>query len=119
LVPEGVRNAIPNRPSFAPIPFVLYALVAVLAVAVTPVVRAIEDNVPPDVRRGIEDVLRKKAADLLSQKDKYGVSTKRGTYSKSFRKIDDSTYAATFTSTPSSRRPTTRRPTASIPSATS
>jgi hypothetical protein len=78
------------------IPFVLYALVAVLAVAATPAARAIEDNVPPDVRRGIEDVLRKKAAELLSQKDKNGVSTKRGTYSRSFRKIDDSTYAATF-----------------------
>ena len=78
------------------IPFALYALVAVIAVAATPAVRAIEDSVPPDVRRGIEDVLRKKAADLLSQKDKNGVSTKRGTYSKSFRKIDDSTYAATF-----------------------
>ncbi len=78
------------------LPFAACTLVAVLAIAAAPAVRAIEDSVPPDVRKGIEGVLKKKAADLLSQKDKDGVSTKRGTYSKSFRKVDDSTYAATF-----------------------
>src|SRR5262245_12672453 len=66
----------------------------VLALAVPAAVAA--DSVPADVQRGIESVLRQKASDLLSQKDKDGVNTKRGTYSKSYRKIDDSTYAATF-----------------------
>ena len=63
-------------------------------------------------------MLRKKAADLLSQKDKAGVSSKRGTYSKSFRKIDDSTYAATFHVDTVEPSPDDRRPTACIPSAT-
>jgi hypothetical protein len=81
---------------FLGLPVIACALAAVLTIAATPGVRAIEDGVPPDVRQGIEDVLKKKAADLLGQKDKNGVSTKRGTYSRNFRKVDASTYLATF-----------------------
>ena len=94
------------------IPLAATFLTIMLAVAATPLVRAIDDGVPPDVREGIETVLRKKAADLLSQKDKDGVNTKRGTYSRSFRKIDASTYLATFhvnTVEPSPDDPKTNR----------
>ena len=72
------------------------ALVALLATALAPAIRAADAGVPLDVQEGIELVLKKKAADLLGQKDKRGVSTMRGTYSRSFRKVDASTYLATF-----------------------
>lgn len=78
------------------LPITACALVAMLAMAATPAVRAIEESVPSDVQQGIENVLKKKVADLLAEKDKNGASKKRGTYSRSFRKVDASTYAATF-----------------------
>jgi hypothetical protein len=79
---------------FFMIVFVLAAGVGLISSPV--VIAAVDAAVPPGVQQEIESVLRKKAADLLGQKDKAGASTKRATYSKSFRKIDDSTYAATF-----------------------
>jgi hypothetical protein len=73
----------------------LVAVAALLALGGAAAARA-SDDTPADVREGIEIVLKNKVADLLSQKDKDGVSTKRGTYSRSFRKVDDATYLATF-----------------------
>ena len=90
-------------------------LVALLVLIVSPeAVR--RRHRAPGLREGIESVLRKKVGELLRAEGRDGVSKKRGTYSKSFRKIDDATYAARFTSTRSSRRRTTRSPTGSAPS---
>jgi hypothetical protein len=94
------------------LPFAAFAFIVVLAIAATPAVRRSKTTCLPMCAGGSR-TLRKKAADLLSQKDKNGVSTKRGTYSKNFRKVDDSTYAATFhvdTVEPSSDDPKNRPP---------
>lgn len=88
------------------------ALAVGIALFGAPAAVAVIDNVPPDVRQGIENALRKKASDLLAQKDQDGVTKQRGTYSKSFRKVDDGTYAATFhvdTVEPSPEDPKTDR----------
>jgi hypothetical protein len=71
-------------------------LTAALAIAASPVVLAAEDNVSYADRDAIEIVLKKKAADLANEKDKDGIGYKRGTYSKSFKKVDASTYLVSF-----------------------
>ncbi len=81
------------RASYA---LIIGALAAALVIAVSPAICATDATVPPGVQQGIEEVLKKRAGDLLNQKDSDGVSKKRGTYSKSYRKVDDSTYLATF-----------------------
>jgi hypothetical protein len=76
--------------------FLALGVVALLsALAATPAVSS-DSTIPSDVQVGIEGVLKKKAAELLSQKNSAGFATKRGTYSKSFRKAGPSTYIATF-----------------------
>lgn len=65
-----------------------------------PVVRAAaeaRDELPFELRQALEAPLKKKLGDLSSQKNSDGVATRRGTYSKLFRKVDDSTYLASFT----------------------
>jgi hypothetical protein len=53
-------------------------------------------EVPETLRAELEAPLKKKAADLLAEKDADGSSFKRGTFSKSFVRVDDSTYHASF-----------------------
>ena len=72
------------------------ALAAVLAIVAVPVVRAANDNVSYLDREAIEMVLKKKAADRANEKDKDGIGYKRGTYSKSFKKVDAATYLVSF-----------------------
>lgn len=55
-----------------------------------------DDDVPPDVRTALEEVMQKRLADLTKDKDADGIPTKRGTYSKTFRKGAGDTYLATF-----------------------
>jgi hypothetical protein len=78
------------------LPLTACALAAVLAIAVAPGVRAIDDNVSYVDRDAIEIVLKQKVADLANAKNKDGIGYKRGTYSKSFKKIDASTYLISF-----------------------
>src|SRR6185295_15491784 len=61
-----------------------------------PAALAADDVIPADVRAEIEGLLRKKASDVREQKNADGVATKRATYSKSFKKVDASTYEVTF-----------------------
>jgi len=72
------------------------ALVAVLAIAVAPRVHAAEDSVPYLDREAIEVLLKAKVSELANAKDKDGIGYKRGTYSKSFKKVDASTYLVSF-----------------------
>ena len=72
------------------------ALAAVLAITAAPLVRAAEDPVPYLDREAIEGLLKAKVAELASAKDKDGIGYKRGTYSKSFKKVDASTYVVSF-----------------------
>jgi hypothetical protein len=72
-----------------------FALLLVAGIAASTAARADED-VPPMVRDEIEGLLKKKAADLLNQKDSDGVPMKRGTYSRSLKRVDDQTYHVTF-----------------------
>ena len=74
--------------------------------------KASDDGIPEGDRAGIEAALRKKAGDLLAQKDATGVAFKRGTYSRAFKKLDGSSYQATFhvdTVEPSPNDPKTDR----------
>ncbi len=73
-----------------------YLAVVFIGLVTAPAARGSTETIPPDVQQGIENVLKQKVSELLSQKDANGVSTKRGTYSRSFQKVDDSTYLATF-----------------------
>src|SRR5262245_61871240 len=68
---------------------------ALLVLAALSVARA-EDNVPYLDRDAIEIVLKKKVSDLANEKDKDGIGYKRGTYSKSFKKVDAKTYLVSF-----------------------
>ncbi len=72
------------------------ALVALIAIAAAPLARAAEDPVPPLDREAIENLVKAKVAELASAKDKDGIGHKRGTYSKSFKKVDASTYLVSF-----------------------
>jgi hypothetical protein len=72
------------------------ALAAVLVIASAPPVRAVEDQVPYLDREAIEGLLKAKVAELAAAKDKDGIGYKRGTYSKSFKSVDASTYLISF-----------------------
>jgi hypothetical protein len=78
------------------LPIAACGLTALLAVGATPVVSATDDNVPYLDREAIEAVLKQKIAELTSQKDKSGITFKRGTYSKSFKKLNATTYVISF-----------------------
>ena len=65
------------------------------AAASTPALEA-DTSMPFELRRDIENALKDRVSDLLKDKNAEGVSYKRGTYSKSFRKVDDTTCKVTF-----------------------
>jgi hypothetical protein len=91
---------------------VLAAVLALLPVAGAGVLAAGDPSVDIDTRKAIEAVLKKRAGDLLAEKDKDGISHKRGTYSKDFKRVDATTYLATFnvdTVEPSAEDPKTDR----------
>lgn len=72
----------------------LCAAAAFLLLAAPPV--AAEDEVPYEVRRPIENLLKAKAAALLDERNADGVQFRRGTYSRTFHRVDDSTYTVSF-----------------------
>jgi aminopeptidase N len=51
----------------------------------------------PEDRRAIESALKARVDVLLQEKDENGASMKRGSYSHTFRKMDDATYQVSFT----------------------
>src|SRR5262245_17099706 len=51
----------------------------------------------PEERRAIESALKSRVDLLLQEKDENGASIKRGSYSHTFRKVDDATCQVTFT----------------------
>jgi hypothetical protein len=51
-----------------------------------------EDTIPDDVRKALESAMQDKVGALLKEKDAAGNNFKRGSYSRFFRKVDDSTY---------------------------
>jgi hypothetical protein len=53
-------------------------------------------DLPYDLRVALERPLKQKLTDLSNEKNENGRSYRRGTYSKSFRKVDDSTYLVTL-----------------------
>ena len=55
-----------------------------------------DDPVPPMVRQSIESVLKDKGRKLADERDKDGFGYKRGTYSKTFQRVDDSTYTVGY-----------------------
>lgn len=55
-----------------------------------------DEDLPHSLRQELEGVLKKRVADLLEQKDKDGIPYRRGAYSRSFHKVDESTYQVTF-----------------------
>src|SRR5262245_18363139 len=50
----------------------------------------------PQLQADLEAALKVKIDGLLSAKNEDGLPYKRGTYSKTFEKVDDSTYLASF-----------------------
>jgi len=71
-------------------------LVGLCSMAAASRVRAAEAAVPYMDREAIENILKRKVADLANEKDKDGIPNKRGTYSKSFKKIDATSYSIAF-----------------------
>jgi hypothetical protein len=55
-----------------------------------------DNPVPPMVRQSIESVLKDKGRKLADERDKDGFGYKRGTYSKTFQRVDDSTYTVGY-----------------------
>src|SRR5215813_10307967 len=53
-------------------------------------------EVPLEVRSALEEVLQAKVKALLAEKDKDGQPYRRGSFSKIFHRVDDSTYQAAF-----------------------
>src|SRR5262245_5963790 len=80
----------------AALPCLAAILLATVALAAEEAASPDIAPVPPETQRDIEDALKAKVSSLLNDKNDRGVSYKRGTYSKDFRKIDDTTYHATF-----------------------
>jgi hypothetical protein len=72
------------------------SLLVFLLAALAPPRPARADDLPPMLQQDLENVCKKKISDLLAQKDADGVNMKRGAYSKTFKKVDDSTYQVTF-----------------------
>ncbi len=54
------------------------------------------DAVPPMVRQDIETVLKEKNRKLGEELDKDGIRSKRGSYSKTLRRVDASTYTVAY-----------------------
>lgn len=73
-----------------------FALAAVLAILAAPLARAADDTVPYLDREAIEGLLKQKISELANEKDEDGVPFKLGRYSKSFKKVDASTYLVSF-----------------------
>ena len=57
---------------------------------------AVDQAVPEAVRTGIEAALREKVRALVDARNEEGNPYQRGSFSKHFRKIDDTTYTASF-----------------------
>ncbi len=55
-----------------------------------------EDPIPDKVRAELEGIVKKKATDLLAEKNQEGRAFKRGNYSRNFRRVDDGTYQSAF-----------------------
>ena len=53
-------------------------------------------NLPYELRVALEQPLKKKLSDLANEKNAEGQSYRRGTYSRNFRKVDDSTFQVTL-----------------------
>jgi len=69
----------------------LFALLATIVPA-----RAADDTVPQADRESIEAIIKKRIADLANEKDKDGIGIKRGTFSKSFKKLSATSYVVAF-----------------------
>jgi hypothetical protein len=54
------------------------------------------DEIDPQLQADLEAALRAKVGELLAAKDEAGKPYRRGSFSKSFRKVDDDTYQASF-----------------------
>ncbi|HEX6852251.1 MAG TPA: hypothetical protein VF139_12690, partial [Candidatus Polarisedimenticolaceae bacterium] len=54
------------------------------------------DDLSPDTRAAVTEVLRKRISDLLAEKDAEGIAYKRGSYSENFKKVDDATVLVSF-----------------------
>jgi Peptidase family M1 domain len=78
------------------VPLVALLLAAALLALVVAPARADDAAVPDKVRTAIEDVLKDKASKLADEKDGAGYGYKRGTYSKAFHRVDDTTYLVAF-----------------------
>jgi len=55
-----------------------------------------DEDVPDNVRVQLEDVLRQRVSKLREEKNEAGIPFRRGTYSKSFKRVDDATFHVTF-----------------------
>ncbi len=55
------------------------------------------DDVPQEVRKGLEQALQAKVEELANKKDAEGRPYVRGNFSRNFKKIDDGTYQTRFT----------------------
>lgn len=51
-----------------------------------------EDKIPDEVRKALDGAMQAKVGALLKEKDAAGNAFKRGSYSRFFKKVDDSTY---------------------------
>lgn len=51
-----------------------------------------EDKIPDDVRKALDGAMQEKVGALLKEKDAAGNAFKRGSYSRFFKKVDDSTF---------------------------
>ncbi len=78
------------------VPVAVCALTAVIAIVAMPAVRAADDNLSYSDKEEIENLLKQKAADLASEKDKDGIGFKRGSYSKTFKPVGSSMYTVAF-----------------------
>jgi len=58
--------------------------------------RAADVAVPQADREAIEAIVKKKIADLAGEKDAAGIGIKRGTFSKSFKKLTPTSYLVAF-----------------------
>src|SRR5262245_39439284 len=67
----------------------------VLLASVSPA-RASDEPIPQADREAVDAIVQKKIADLAGEKDKEGIGTKRGTFSKSFKKLSPNSYLVTF-----------------------
>ncbi len=74
------------------------ALAAAVALfsPVAPYAHAGDAAVPPMIREGIEVLLKEKSRKLGDERNKEGFGYKRGTYSKTFRKVDDTTFMVAY-----------------------